>query len=156
MKRTIHLKESELKRMIAESVKRVLRENLMDDISFMVERKRYGEFWLRDINSWIEFNANAWIENGKVMCSVDSEDKRGSQMCNSQSFNDMCASAILQEYPQNIDGFQEFVEEIGDYDEAINELENSLENHADTYTAYNRRVKQNIKDSGDASSLRFL
>ena len=156
MKHTIKLNESDLHRIIKESVNRILKESIMDNLNLQVEPKKYGEFWLRDTNTWIEFNADAWIEDGRVMCSVDSDDRRGYQMCNSESFIDMCASAILQEYPQNISGIQEYVDKIGDYDEAINQLESSLSAHADTYTAYNNRVKQNIKDSGDASSLRYM
>ena len=41
MKRTIRLTESELRRLIAESVKMVIREGTIDDIKDMPKRSRY-------------------------------------------------------------------------------------------------------------------
>ena len=41
MKRTIRLTESELRRMIAESIKRIMKEGTIDDIKDIPKRSRY-------------------------------------------------------------------------------------------------------------------
>ena len=131
-KKLIRLTESDLHKIVKESVHKILKESILDNMDLQVDRKRYGKFWLRDKNTWIEFNAEAWIEDGRVMCNVDSDDRRGSQMCNSESFRNMCAREILETFPRDIPGFQEYIDdemyEGIDYDVAYDKLWDDLFN----------------------------
>lgn len=150
MRRRIRLTEGDLHRIVKESVNRILQESIMDNMCFQVEEGRYGDFFLWDINHPnFEFTAEAWIEDGHLMCNVSSDNPIGKQMCDSEKFEKMCASAILQECPGNIRGFDRFIEN-GDfmsYDEAISDLKDDLNYDADTYTKYNKRFAQNVKNS---------
>ena len=132
MRRTIRLNESELRQMISESVRRVLRESILSELDLQIEPQRYGEFWVRDKNSWIEFTAEVWVEKAHLECNVDSSDVRGEQMCNSKDFIRTLLHTILNsEYANNIEGLQEYIdeeyEEIGDYDEIISQLDSNID-----------------------------
>ena len=147
-----------IKEAVRKSLKNFLRESIMDDMIFMVEKGRYGEFYLTDINTHLEFMADVWIDNGEIFCNVESvsDDRRSQQICDSEEFEAKCASAILQEEPNNIKGFDEFVDEIGNYKEAIQILNDTLDGESDTYTKLNQRWRDNVEMAGDASSLRYM
>ena len=152
-KTRIRITESDLHWIVKESVNRVLKEsNIIDDMTFMVQKGRYGEFDIRDTEHFIDFSVYACIENGRVeLYNFSSDDKRIDQLSNSQTFNDMVIYAILDEEPQNIEGLDEFIEN-GDFysfEEAIEDLKSVLSTDADTYTKYNERMRRNIKASGD-------
>ena len=63
----------------------------------------------------------------------------------------MVIFAILDEEPGNIEGLEEFIENgnFDSFDEAIEDLKSVLSAESDTYTRYNKRVKDNIDLSGD-------
>lgn len=153
----VRLTESQLHNIIAESVKKVLKEaNIIDGMCFMVGKGRYGEFDIRDTEHFIDFSVYACIENGRVeLYNFSSDDKRIEQLSNSKTFNDMVISAILDEEPQNIAGLNEFIEEGGFYsfEEAIEDLKGALSAEAYTYTQYNKEMRKNIDASSKGSFL---
>ena len=133
-KQIIRLTESDLHRIVKESVKKVLRESILDEIDLQVEPQRYGQFWLRDKNTWIEFTAEVWVDRAHLECIVDSNDARGKQMCNSKDFIRTILHTILRSDSRtmnNIQGLQEFIdeeyEEVGDYDEIIHQLDSNID-----------------------------
>ena len=131
-KQIIRLTEGDLHRIVKESVNKVLRESILDEIDLQVEPKRYGTFWLRDKNTWIEFTAEVWVNKAHLECNIDSNDVRGQQMCNSKDFIRTCLHTILRSrYANNIQGLQEYVdeeyEEVGDYDEIIYQLDSNID-----------------------------
>lgn len=162
-RKVVRLTENDLHRIVKNSVNRILRESYMahnkskrlnesqilDNLCLQVEPDRYGEFSIRDTNSWLQFGAEAYISHGKLEVSVgsDCDDARADQLCNSDAFNQMCASAILSDSPDNIRGFQEFADDLGDWDEAIEDLRQQLDYEADTIEKKNERIKRNMKAS---------
>lgn len=123
---------------------------LLDEMCLQVSPKHYGKFWLRDTNSWLEFRANAYIIMGdtatyEVDVDCISDDRRAGQLCYSEDFIRMCKGAILDEYPENIDGFDDLVEEYG-YDDAIDCLSAQVDS-VDTYSKYNKRFSENMAQS---------
>ena len=132
-KKLIRLTESDLHKIVKESVNKILRESILSEIDLQVEPQRYGEFWLRDKNTWIEFTAEVWVDRTHLECNVYSngDDARGEQLTNSKEFVDECLHAIINSgYEDNIEGIQEYLDmyaEKGiDYDEAIHQLESNI------------------------------
>ena len=132
-KKFIRLTESDLHKIVKESVNKILRESILSEIDLQVEPQRYGEFWLRDKNTWIEFTAEVWVDRTHLECNVYSngDDARGEQLTNSKEFVDECLHAIINSgYEDNIEGIQEYLDmyaEKGiDYDEAIHQLESNI------------------------------
>lgn len=112
---------------------KILRESILSDIDLIVEPIRYGEFWLRDKNTWIEFTAFVWVNGTHLECNVYSQgdDARGEQLTNSKEFVDKCLYTILNSgYASIIDGIQEYLDKCYDkgidYDEAIRQLESNI------------------------------
>ena len=130
-KQIIRLTEGDLHRIVKESVNKVLRESILDEIDLQVEPQRYGKFWLRDTNTWIEFTAEVWVNKTHLECNVYSDDAKGNQLCNSKKFTDECLYAIIDSgYEDNIDGFQEYQDMMGekgvDYQEATYQLRDNI------------------------------
>lgn len=158
MKKMIRLTESDLKKVI----RRVVNENIVSDSVLQVEPRRYGEFWVRDTNTWLEFNVSAWIDKGILEGTVTaiSDDRRAEQMENSGVFLKMCLSAILDEEPQNIDGFDKYIEEEtedgwNDYETALDALKLQLNVTADTLEKYNKRIADAIDLSDGADDFSY-
>ena len=132
-KKLIRLTEGDLHRIVKQSVNKILRESILSEIDLQVEPQRYGEFWLRDKNTWIEFTAEVWVDRTHLECNVYSngDDARGEQLTNSKEFVDECLYAIINSgYEDNIEGIQEYLDmyaEKGvDYDEAMHQLESNI------------------------------
>ena len=83
-KKLIRLTESDLHRIVKESVNKILNEtNIIDNMRFMVGKGRYGEFDIRDTEHFIDFSVYACIENWRVeLYNFSSNDKRIDQLAN--------------------------------------------------------------------------
>lgn len=147
------VKESEVRNIVSKCVRRILRENqIIDNLCLQVERGRYGEFHLRDTETWLEWNASAWISiNGKIDISLSDykDSPEADALCDDEIFKEKCKTAILSEYPENIEGFDTFVDEIGDWNEALEIARGNLSFSCDTETGRNARISANMRDSGD-------
>ena len=149
-KKRVRLTESHLRKILTESVIKILIENhIINNLCLQVEPKRYGEFWIRDVNTWLTFHADAWIDRGMMELNVESDcdDKRAMQLCDSPEFQELCKSAILSDEPQNIEGFQEYVDGSDSWNQAIEELENTIKYQADTLRKRNKREHEAIMAS---------
>lgn len=130
----------------------------LEDITLMVERGKYaGEFEIGIMDTGIWFDADAWILLDNGFIDIDFELPSCIDMVEHDEFAHMCISAILEEYPEHVRGFDRFVNSGFEYyEEAIEELKSvNGGSFVDTYTKYNNRVASNIKASGDAGRLTY-
>lgn len=129
----------------------------LEDITLMVEKGKYsGEFEIKIMETSEWFDVDAWVILGDGLVDCDFELPSSIDMVEHDEFAHMCVSAILEEYPEHIRGFNKYVNENGfdSYEEAIEELKSiNCGSFVDTYTKYNNRVAANIKASGDAGRL---
>ena len=131
----------------------------LEDITLMVERGKYaGEFEIGIMDTGIWFDADAWILLDNGFIDIDFELPSCIDMVEHDEFAHMCISAILEEYPEHVRGFDRFANEneFDDMEEVIEELKSvNGGSFVDTYTKYNNRVAANIKASGDAGRLTY-
>ena len=131
----------------------------LEDITLMVERGKYaGEFEIGIMDTGIWFDADAWILLDNGFIDIDFELPSCIDMVEHDEFAHMCISAILEEYPEHVRGFDRFANEneFDDMEEVIEELKSvNGGSFVDTYTKYNNRVASNIKASGDAGRLTY-
>ena len=131
----------------------------LEDITLMVERGKYsGEFEIKIMETSEWFDIDAWVLLNDGLVDCDFELPSSIDMVEHDEFAHMCISAILEEYPEHVRGFNKYVNENGfdSYEEAIEELKSiNCGSFVDTYTKYNNRVEANIKASGDAGRLTY-
>ena len=86
--------------------------NILDNICLQVTGWHRFDVNLRDTNSWLEWTASAYVENNKIHVSVcdNCEDARAEQISNSLEFKDIVANTILQDCPEQIEGYEYGVE----------------------------------------------
>ena len=131
----------------------------LEDITLMVEKGKYaGEFEIKIMETSEWFDADAWILLDNGFIDIDFELPSCIDMVEHDEFAHMCISAILEEYPEHVRGFDRFANEneFDSFEEVIEELKAvNGGSFVDTYTKYNNRVASNIKASGDAGRLTY-
>lgn len=129
VKRTAMMMVNEWNYSTYKSDRKSINESIVDDADLMIQKERYGSFWIRDKKTWLTFNAEVWIDNDTAHINLysQSDDRRASQMEDSKDFQRICIEGILQEYPEHIAGFNDFCEEKDmNYTEAVDYLLSNL------------------------------
>lgn len=149
------INETKLRKIINESIRRVLNENqILDKMILQVQPERFGEFWVRDTNSGMEFDVVIAVDNNAlfdydIIPSEKNWDKRSMQLCKSKDFQNMVGKTIVDEYPDKIHGFEEFMDmNEYDYNTAISILKKQFNDiSVQTDTKYQKNSREAIRQS---------